>query len=58
MMLKKSLSCFLLVGLLLMIGCNTNKPANEVNDAQQRVKKKVEDGRQQQKQAAEETGEN
>ena len=57
-MLKKCMSCFVLVALILTVGCNTNKPANEVNDAQQRVKKKVEDGRQQQKQAAEETGEN
>ena len=53
-----------LIGILLFaafasgLACNTNKPAEEVNDAQDRVKDKIESAREEQKEAAEETGEN
>jgi hypothetical protein len=39
------------------LGCNTNKPADEVLDAKDRAKQKVEDAREDQREAAEETGE-
>ncbi len=56
--LKKIISLFALSAFLSFAwGCNTNKPAEEVIDAKDRVKKKVEDGRQDEIKAAEETGE-
>jgi hypothetical protein len=56
--LKKVISIFALAAFLSCIwGCNTNKPAEEVIDAKDRVKKKVEAGRQDEIKAAEETGE-
>jgi PBP1b-binding outer membrane lipoprotein LpoB len=56
--LKKIISIFALAAFLSFVwGCNTNKPAEEVIDAKDRVKKKVEDGRQDEIKAAEETGE-
>jgi hypothetical protein len=56
--LKKVISIFALAAFLSFAwGCNANKPAEEVIDAKDRVKKKVEDGRQDEIKAAEETGE-
>lgn len=54
---KKVISIFALAAFLSVWGCDTNKPAEEVIDAKDRVKKKVEDGRQDEIKAAEETGE-
>jgi len=57
-MLKKIISLFALAAFLTFAwGCDTNKPAEEVIDAKERVKKKVEEGRQDEQKAAEETGE-
>lgn len=47
----------LLMAFLSFLACDTNKPADEVKDAQDRVKNKIEDAREDQKEAAEETGE-
>ncbi len=55
--MKKILYALVMFGFLGMIGCNTNKPAEEVIDAKDRVKDKVQDIRDDQQQAAEETGE-
>jgi len=56
--LKRVISIFALAAFLSFVwGCDTNKPAEEVIDAKERVKKKVEDGRQDEIKAAEETGE-
>ena len=56
--MKKIVSTFALAAFLSFVwGCDTNKPAEEVIDAKERVKKKVEDGRQDEIKAAEETGE-
>jgi hypothetical protein len=56
--LKKVISSFALAAFLSLVwGCDTKKPAEEVIDAKDRVKKKVEQGRQDEIQAAEETGE-
>jgi len=48
--MKKVISSLALMGFLFMTGvaCDTNKPANEVKDAQDRVKDKIEDERQKQ----------
>ena len=53
--MKRILCIFALMAFIW--GCNTNKPAEEVIDAKDRVKKKVEEGRQDEQKAAEETGE-
>jgi hypothetical protein len=55
--MKKLFRGLLLITVMVYFGCNTNKPAEEVEDAQERVKTKIEDAREEQKEAAEETGE-
>ena len=47
----------LMITVVVFAGCDTNKPADEVKDAQERVKTNIEDAREDQKEAAEETGE-
>ena len=54
--MKKLFLAVVTVLFLTSIGCNTNKPAEEVIDAKDRVKSKVEGIRDDQKKAAEETG--
>ena len=55
--MRKVICGLVLIGFLSMCGCNTNKPAEEVIDAKDRVKDKVQDVRDDQQKAAEETGE-
>ena len=54
--MKKILLSFVIVAFLAVVGCNTNKPADEAIDAKDRVKSKVEGIRDDQQKAAEETG--
>ena len=54
--MKKIICALLLMGFVSAFGCNTNKPAEEVIDAKDRVKSKVEGIRSDQKEAAEEAG--
>lgn len=54
--MKKLFLALVIVVFLSIIGCNTNKPAEEVIDTKDRVKSKVEGIRDDQKKAAEETG--
>jgi hypothetical protein len=54
--MKKIFFLIVISGFLSILGCNTNKPAEEAIDAKDRVKSKVEGIRQDQQEAAEETG--
>ena len=53
----KRIFCAAVLVAFLAAGCNTNKPAEEVIDAKDRVQDKVQDIRDDQQKAAEETGE-
>ena len=55
--MKKTVSAFVLLTFLFSgMACNTNKPAEEVIDAKDRVKTKVQQERDEQQKAAEEAG--
>jgi hypothetical protein len=54
--MKRIIFALALIGFLSVLGCDTNKPAEETIDAKDRVKSKVEGIREDQKEAAEETG--
>ena len=53
--MKKIFLLIVISGVLSIVGCNTNKPAEEAIDAKDRVKSKVEGIREDQQKAAEET---
>ena len=54
--MKRLILSVVIVAFLSIVGCNTNKPADEAIDAKDRVKSKVEGIRDDQQKAAEETG--
>jgi hypothetical protein len=54
--MKRILSVLVMIGFFSVLGCDTNKPAEEAIDAKDRVKDKVQGIRDDQQKAAEDAG--